>query len=163
MKRVLVLILLLAATETFAAGRSWLGFNIGLVSGNVDTPCTIPGDDCSEGGVFPSFGANLTFASTGAFRLRGVVAGEDTRKRPHEVAALVGAKLSRSWYGLIGAGRIFNPDDNFDGNASGLAWEFVYAPSTKNSTGFEFSLLGNNGADVDYGGLSLGLRFGKLR
>lgn len=165
MTRALVLMLLLVSTQTFAAqGRSWLGLNLGLVSGDVDTPCLPPtGGDCSEAGVFPSFGANLTFAGTGAFRLRGVVAGENTRKRPHEVATLVGAKLSRNWYGLIGAGRIFNPDDNFDGTASGLAWEFVYAPPTTSSSGFEFSFFGNTGADVDFGGFSLGVRFGKLR
>lgn len=160
----LALVLLLTTLPTTAAGgRSWVGFNLGLVSGDVDLPCTVPGSDCSEGGIYPSFGANLTFAGKGAFRLRGVVAGENTRERPHEIAALIGAKLSRSWYGLVGAGRIFNPDDNFEGHASGVAWELVYAPPTQSSAGFEFSILGSSGSDVDYGGFSLGLRFGKLR
>lgn len=159
-----LILLVLTATPSFAAPvRSWVGLNVGLLSGDVDVPCTAPNSDCKEGGLFPSFGANLTLAGSAAFRLRGVVAGEGTRERPYETAALIGAKLSRSWYGLIGAGRIHNADDDFEGIADGLAWELLYAPPTKRGAGFEFSLLGNAGPDVDYLGFGLGLRFGKLR
>lgn len=159
-----LLLLFLSATPSVAAPvRSWVGLNVGLLSGDVELPCAVPNRDCSEVGLFSSFGVNLTLAGNAAFRLRGVVAFERARERPYETAALIGAKLSRSWYGLIGAGRIHNADDDFEGNADGLAWELLYAPPTKRGAGFEFSLLGNAGPDVDYLGFSLGLRFGKLR
>lgn len=144
--------------------RAWFGLNFGLVSGDVDIPCATPGDrDCSEGGVFTSFGANLTIAGPVAARLRAVHANEDTEQKPVETAILVGPRLGQDFYALIGASTVHNPDDDLRGNADGVAWELLYAPGSLSDAGVEVSLHGAAGSDLRYGGISIGFRFGKLR
>ena len=142
---------------------AWFGLNIGLVSGDIDLPCASPGDGCSEGGVFTSFGANVTFAGPVAVRLRAVHANEDTDHRPVEAAALIGPRLGKDFYLLVGASTVYNPDDDYPGNADGVAWELVYAPLSLSGTGFEITLHGAEGDDLSYSGISAGFRFGKVR
>ena len=147
--------------------RSWLGLNFGIVSGNVEVPCSGvgPPDGCSEGGVFPTLGLNFTVTGKHALRLRAVRAEEEnTRHKPYELAALVGTRIGRShWYGLVGAGRINHPDDENEASTTGLAWEFVRARPTADEVGFEFAVQGNSLGEADFWGVALGLRFGKLR
>ena len=142
--------------------RSWFGLNVGMVSGSVDMQCA-GGGDCSEGGVFPSYGLNFTVAGEMALRLRAIRAEEDTEHKPFEVAALVGPRLGRKWYALAGFGQIRNADDNYVGNSTGMAWEFVRAAPTQSGTGLEFSVHGNAFGDATFIGASIGLRFGNLR
>jgi hypothetical protein len=139
---------------------AWFGLNIGLVSGDVEIPCATR---CSEGGVFTSFGANLTFAGPVAVRLRAVHANEDTEHRPLETAALIGPRLGKDFYLLVGASTVHNPDDDYPGNADGIAWELVYAPLSLSDTGLEITLHGATGDDLSYSGISAGFRFGKVR
>lgn len=149
-----------------ARARTWLGLNLGIVSGSVDLPCPTPGGgDCDEGGVFPALGANLTVAGKGALRLRAIRAEEDnTDHKPYELAALVGMRMGRShWYGLVGVGRIVHPDDDYRGNVTGLAWEFVRARPTSEGVGFEFSFYGNSLGDANFAGVAVGMRLGRLR
>jgi hypothetical protein len=139
---------------------AWFGLNIGLVSGDIDIPCA---SRCSEGGVFTSFGANLTFAGPVALRLRAVHANEDTSHPPLETAALVGPRFGQDFYLLVGASTVHNPDDDYPGNADGIAWELLYAPRSLSDTGLEITLHGANGDDLSYSGISIGFRFGKVR
>lgn len=142
-------------------GRVWLGLNLGLVTGSVDVPCGNPSDsDCSEGGIFTSFGTNLTYAGPVALRLRAVRANEDTDHPPVEFAALVGPRVTDGVYALIGVSNVTHPDDELDGDATGVAWELVFAPRSQSGTGVELMLHGAVGSDLDYTGASLGFRFG---
>lgn len=155
---------LFAQSKTKSAGGSmtWLGLDLGLLSGSVDVPCQGSGSNCSEGGVFGSSSVNFTVAGPAAFRLRAVRAEEYTQNRPYELAALGGGRIGRRWYGLIGVGVIKNVDDDYDRDATGLAWEFLYARRSRSSVGFEFSFHGNYAKDVSYAGISFGLRLGDL-
>ncbi len=142
--------------------RAWFGFGIGLVAGDVDVPCSDPGaTGCSEGGIFTSLGLNVTVAGPVAARLRGVHANENTAHPPIEAAALIGPRLGDDFYFLVGHSNVSNPDDEYRGDASGVAWELLYAPRSLGS-GIEISLHGATGKDLDYSGLAFGLRFGKL-
>jgi len=144
--------------------RTWFGLNFGLVSGSIDLPCASPGDsDCSEDGTFTSFGANVTVAGPVAARLRAVHGNEDTDKRPLETAILVGPRIAQDFYVMIGASTVHNADDEYPGDADGIAWELVYAPTSLAGAGMEVSLHGATGDDLTYGGISFGMRFGKLR
>ena len=146
--------------------RSWFGVNTGLVGGSVELPCPpgTPGD-CGEGGVFATWGVNVTVVGKMALRLRAMRAEEEgTDHKPYEMAVLFGTRLGRShWYGLIGPGRIVHPDDEYEGSVTGLAWEFVRARPTNSGIGFEFSVYGNSLGDATFSGVALGARFGKLR
>ena len=161
------LLLALTLVSTTAGARSWVGVNAGIVTGDVNVPCgsVEVGDGCSEGGMFTSLGGNLTFAGQAALRLRAIRANEDTDHMPYETAALLGLRLGKrsNWYGFVGPGRIMHADDDFQGIAHGMAWELVRAAPEQDGMGFEFSLYGNTGPDVDFTGIALGLRFGNLR
>lgn len=148
--------------------RAWLGVGAGAGFGSVDIPCTAPSNyDCDESSTLGTYSANLTMTGrrTG-IRLRAVRAqdkGSDSRT-PYEMAAMVGSRFGPSnWYGFVGAGRILHADDEFQGDAHGFAWEFVFAPASSGGMGFELSFQGNAGRDVDYGLFNLGVRFGKLQ
>jgi hypothetical protein len=156
-----------AARSAPAAARSgpnaWVGFNAGLLVGSVELPCG-PGSsgDCDEAGVFGSYGLNFTIAGDMALRVRGVRADENTEKEPEEIAAMVGPQVNEGVYVLVGVGRIRNPDNDYSGNASGLAWELLFVPPSRSSLSFEASLQGNHFGDAQYAGISVGIRFGKL-
>jgi hypothetical protein len=142
--------------------RAWFGLGIGLVAGDVAVPCSDPGaSGCSEGGVFTSFDLNITVAGPIAARLRAVHANEDTGHPPIEFAGLVGPRLGDDFYFLVGLSNVSHPDDDYRGDAKGVAWELLYAPRSLGSS-IEISLHGATGDDLDYSGLSFGLRFGKL-
>ncbi len=171
----LALLLTLGSTATYAKerrkppGRAWLGIGMGIATGSVKIPCSggVSGE-CEEGGdPFRTYSANLTLAGPAALRIRGVRAKDDESngRTPYEVAGLVGLRFGRSnWYGLIGAGRIRHPDDEFvGGEAEGFAWEIMFAPSSSSGAGFELSFQGNNGDEVEYTAFNLGMRFGALR
>lgn len=145
-------------------GMSWVGVDTGIMLGTVeiDCPATSSDSDCSEGGIFQTLGINFTAADEGAFRLRGVVSLERTDRRPFEVAALVGARMGRNWYALLGPGVIHNVDNDYDGNAIGLAWEILLAPRRPTSAGLDLSFQGNVGPDVQFFNFSIGMRFGDL-
>lgn len=156
-----------SAPSAPAAARSgpnaWVGFNAGLLVGSVDLPCG-PGSsgDCDEGGVFGSYGLNFTIAGDMALRVRGVRADENTANKPEEIAAMVGPQVNDGVYVLLGAGRIRNPDNDYPGNTSGLAWELLFAPRSRSGVSFEGSVQGNHFGDAQYAGISVGIRFGKL-
>ena len=142
--------------------RAWIGLGIGVVSGDIEVPCSDPSaSGCSEGGVFTSFGFNLTMAGPIAGRLRLVHANEDTKKPPIELGVLIGPRLGDDFYVLVGHSNVSHPDDDYEGDAAGVAWELLYAPRSLGSS-IEISLHGATGDDLDYSGLSFGLRFGKL-
>ena len=145
--------------------RSWFGLNTGLVSGSVELPCSGGASgDCDESGLFQTYGVNLTVAGRTALRLRAMRAEEKTDHKPYETAVLFGPRLGRShWYGLVGVGRIMHPDDDYAGDVTGLAWEFVRARPTRDGLGFEFSIHGNSFGDASFVGVAVGLRLGKLR
>ena len=157
-------------TELKAPARprsaSWFGLTTGLVAGSVEIDCSPQnsGGDCDESGVFQTYGFNFTVAGRSALRLRLQQAQENTDHKPYEAALLLGTRLGRShWYGLAGVGRIGNPDDDYPGGVTGLAWEFLYARPSADGVGFEFSVQGNNFGDASYVGGALGVRFGNLR
>lgn len=147
-----------------ASGQKvWLGFNAGLLVGSVEIPCgNGSSGDCDEGGLFGSYGLNFTVAGDMALRLRGVRADENTEKEPEEIAAMVGPQITEGVYVLVGLGRIRNPDNDYSGDTSGLAWELLFAPPTRSGLSFEGSLQGNHFGDAQYVGVSVGIRFGKL-
>ena len=156
-----------ALAESPGSGRLWFGMNLGMVAGNVDNiPCASgTNGDCSESGFFPAFGLNATFVGRNALRLRLIQGQEqDTNHKPLELAALYGPRMGRSWYALLGIGQIFNPDDDYPGDVTGLAWEFVFAPAARRiDAAFELSMYGNTLADADFVGVAVGMRFGKVR
>lgn len=168
--------LVLSAAPSWAGGRhshrhgpqpvrAWIGVGTGIAIGSVDIECS-GGGDCSESGPFQTYSANVTIAGPMALRLRGIRAAEDESngRTPYETAALLGGRFGRSnWYGLVGAGRIRHPDDNFRGDASGFAWEILFAPSGSGGAGLELSFQGNAGEEVDFAAFNLGMRFGALR
>lgn len=144
--------------------KTWLGLNVGLLAGSVDIPCGAGSSsgDCDEAGVFASYGLNFTVAGEVALRLRAVRAEENTARKPTEIAALVGPQINEGVYVLLGFGKIRNPDDEYDGDSNGLAWELLFAPPSSSGVSFEASVHGNHFGDAEYGGLSIGFRFGKL-
>lgn len=150
--------------------RMWLGAGVGVGWGAVDTPCQPSsfGSDCREEGTLNTYTANATLAGrNGAIRLRGLRQtdkGDDSRT-PYETAALIGTRFGRSaWYGMAGYGRVMHPDDDFQENqASGFAWEILFAPSSDALTGFELSFQGNSGEDVDFVAFNVGMRIGALK
>lgn len=156
-----------SARSAPAAARSgpnaWVGFNAGLLVGSVELSCG-PGTsgDCDEGGVFGSYGLNLTIAGDMALRVRGVRADENTDEEPEEIAAMVGPQVNEGVYVLVGVGRIRNPDNDYSGDTSGLAWELLFAPPSRSGLSFEGSVQGNHFGDAQYAGISVGIRFGKL-
>jgi hypothetical protein len=143
--------------------KVWLGLNAGLLIGSVDLRCG-PGTsgDCDEAGMFGSYGLNFTVAGDLALRVRGVRADESTADKPEEIAVMVGPQFNEGVYFVFGAGRIRNPDDDYSGDASGLAWELLIAPPTRSGLSFEASVQGNHFGDAQYAGISVGIRFGKL-
>ena len=147
------------------AAKTWLGLSTGFAIGGVDLPCTGAAvSSCSETGMFSTYGLSLTFAGEMALRLRAVRANEHDEHKPVETAVLVGPRLSKSLYFLLGVGSIHNPDDEYAGDSTtGLAWEFLIADPTPSGVSFEASLHGNHLGDAQYGGLSIGVRFGKMR
>jgi hypothetical protein len=143
-------------------GGAWLGLSAGVMAGGVKVPCSP--SRCSETGFFSTYGVSLTVAGDTALRLRAVRANEDTEHKPFELAVLAGPRVTRSMYFLLGFGSIRNPDDEYLGDtANGLAWEFLIAESTPRNVSVEFSFHGNHFGDAQYGGLSIGARFGNLR
>ena len=147
--------------KTADGARAWVGLGVGLVWGDVEVPCDgLGAGDCSEGGVFTSFNLNVTVAGPFAARLRAVHANEDTSKPPLEVAALVGPRVGDVFYVMVGASNVSHPDDDYSGDAKGVAWELLFAPA---GSSVEFSLHGASGGDLDYSGLSLAVRLGNRR
>lgn len=150
--------------------RMWLGVGAGVGWGAVDVPCQTNsfGSDCREEGTLNTYSANATVAGrNGAIRLRGLRQtdkGDDSRT-PYETAALLGSRFGRSsWYGFAGYGRIMHADDDFEEeDASGFAWEILFAPPSDGPTGFELSFQGNSGEDVDFVAFNIGMRLGALR
>lgn len=150
--------------------RLWLGVGAGVGWGAVDVPCQPNsfGADCREEGTLNTYSANATLAGRhGAIRLRGLRQtdkGDDSRT-PYETAALIGSRFGRSsWYGFAGYGRILHADDDFEEeDASGFAWEILFAPASDGPTGFELSFQGNSGEDVDFVAFNIGMRIGALR
>ena len=153
--------------ERLMTPRAWIGVGAGGGWANIDeTPCGASSTDCS--GLLATYNANLTI--TGPFtavRLRAVREQDKkgNQRTPWEEAALVGARFGHSnWYGLLGYGRILHPHDNYtQGDARGLAWEIVFAPSSYSAMGLELSFGGNEGNDVSYFTANVGARFGLLR
>lgn len=152
------------------AVRMWLGVGAGVGWGAVDVPCqpSTFGADCREEGTLNTYSANATLAGrNGAIRLRGLRQtdkGDDSRT-PYETAAMLGSRFGRSpWYGFAGYGRIMHADDDFqEDEASGFAWEILFAPASDGPTGFELSFQGNSGEDVDFVAFNIGMRLGALR
>lgn len=143
--------------------KAWLGLTAGLLVGSVDIPCgSGSSGDCDEGGMFGSYGLNLTLAGDLALRLRAVRADENTEDKPEEIAAMAGPQVNEGVYVLVGVGRIRNPDNDYDGDTSGLAWELLFAPPSASGLSFEASVHGNHFGDAQYAGISIGIRFGKL-
>lgn len=141
--------------------RAWVGLGAGIVWGDVDVPCGDPSTGgCTEGGLFTSFNLNVTVAGPVAARLRAVHANEDTSKPPVEVAALVGPRLGAGIYVMVGASNVSHPDDDYSGDAKGVAWELLFASA---GSSIEFSLHGASGSDLDYSGVSLAARLGGRR
>lgn len=150
--------------------RMWVGVGVGVGWGAVDVPCQQNnfGSDCREEGTLNTYTANATLAGrNGAVRIRGLRQtdkGDDSRT-PYETAALIGTRFGRSsWYGLAGYGRVMHADDDFqEDEASGFAWEILFAPASDGPTGFELSFQGNAGEDVDFVAFNVGMRLGALR
>lgn len=150
--------------------RFWVGVGGGAGYASVDVPCetTFFGDDCTEEGSVHTYSANVTLSGPHtALRLRGIRDSDkgDDARTPYETAAMLGSRFGYSnWYGFLGYGRTLHADDRYtEGDAEGLAWEIVFAPSSQGATGLELSFQGNSGHDVDFVVFNLGLRFGLLR
>ena len=149
--------------------RFWIGVGTGAAWGSVNHPCSSgsTSNDCSNIGDLRTYSANITMTGPHtALRLRGVreVDKGKSDRTPYEEAALIGSRFgSSNWYGMAGFGRIVHPADNFQGDASGFAWEILFAPSTEGGAGLELSFHGNAGSDVEYVAFTLGLRLGALR
>lgn len=150
--------------------RAWIGLGAGVGYGSVDVACEPDffRADCTAEGVISTYSANITLSGPNtALRLRGIRdadKGGDART-PYETAAMLGSRFGYSnWYGFLGYGRVSHADDRYTrGDAEGLAWEIVFAPSSIGASGFELSFQGNNGHDVDYVAFNLGMRLGALR
>jgi hypothetical protein len=148
--------------------RAWLGGSWGVGAGSLDTcPDTSASSACSRDGAFGLWGGNVTVTGeTQVLRLRGarpVNRGGNSRT-PYEQAALLGSRLGHGdWYLALGYGRILHPDDAYDGDLKGLAYDVFYAPSSRSGSGLELSFRGLVAEDGAYGSVNLGLRFGRLR
>ena len=150
--------------------RIWVGIGTGVGYATVDVACSSGffGSDCTQQGDLRTYSANITLAGPHtAFRLRGIRdqdRGGDARTA-YEEAVLIGPRFGRSnWYGMLGYGRIRHVDDDFPKyKAEGLAWEILFAPSSRGATGLELSFQGNSGKDVDFVGFTLGFRVGAMR
>ena len=155
--------------ERLMTPRAWIGLGAGIGWASVDVPCSTGSSfDCTKAGDLGTYNANVTVTGPySALRLRGVREQDkgDNRRTPYEEAALIGARFGHSnWYGLLGYGRVLHPHDDYaKGDAHGLAWEIVFAPSIYGPMGFEMSFQGNQGADVSYFTFNIGARFGMLR
>lgn len=157
-------------TEHVLSPRFWLGVSAGVGYGNAEVPCqtsTFGYEDCHEEGITNTYAANITLSGPRtALRLRGVRDADkgDERRTPYETAALVGMRMGRSnWYAFAGYGQIHHVDDRFvEDHASGFAWEFVFAPASRAISGFELSISGQSGEEVDWIGTNIGARFGLL-
>ena len=150
--------------------RFWVGVGGGAGYASVDVPCesTFFGDDCTEEGSVHTYSANVTLSGPHtALRLRGIRDSDkgDDARTPYEMAAMLGSRFGYSnWYGFLGYGRTLHADDRYlEGDAEGMAWEIVFAPSSQGATGLELGFQGNSGHDVDFVRFNLGLRFGALR
>lgn len=148
--------------------RAWIGAGAGIGWATVDVPCSFGGGECTKGGTLGTYNANVTITGPHSIlRVRGVREQDkgDNQRTPFEEAALVGTRFGHGdWYGLLGYGRILHPHDDYTkGDAHGLAWEIIFAPSSYGPLGMELSFQGNQGADVSYFTFNIGARFGMLR
>lgn len=157
----------MAVSAQTSDGQTWLSLGLTGVYGQVDVPCEPSGrSGCSEQGYIGGYAGHFTQVSPSgtALRLRYVHLREATDgSRPSEFAALVGTRFGESRvHGLVGIGRLFNPDDDLSGHRTGLAWSMVVAGRDPTDAGFEFALHGTFASDVDYVGTSFALRFGDM-
>jgi hypothetical protein len=164
MRKILGCVLLVLSPAAWAGpvSATWMEVQAGAILGDVEVPC--PEGGCSEGGLLPAYMVHFTHRSgSGALRIRGVRVDESgTSPDPRELAFMVGGFISDSGLLTVGGGRIFAADDERPAPVWGLAWELAFAPLKSGRTGASFSILGNLGREVEYYGVSLGIRFGDL-
>jgi hypothetical protein len=164
MRKILGCVLLVLSPAAWAGpvSATWMELQVGAIVGNVEVPC--PEGGCSEGGLLPAYTAHFTHRSgSGALRIRGVRVDESgTSPDPRELAFMVGGFFGDSGLLTVGGGRIFAADDERPAPVWGLAWELAFAPLKSGRTGVAFSVMGNLGREVEYYGMSLGIRFGDL-
>jgi hypothetical protein len=164
MRKILGCVLLVLSPAVWAGpvSATWMEVQAGPILGDVEVPC--PEGGCSESGLLPAYMVHFTHRSgSGALRIRGVRVDESgTSPDPRELAFMVGGFPNDSFLLTVGGGRIFAADDERPAPVWGLAWEMSYAPLESSRTGLALSILGNLGREVEYYGVSLGIRFGDL-